>query len=200
MKKISIISPLIAAVFITGVFVFGIKLHQQAQNSLGSPIIGRVGQADIYPPASVPGAINPNVTQENISSTICKANWTAGIRPPTSYTNKLKIQQLAQFPYIKKNAQGYLEQINANPKDYEEDHFISLQLGGNPTSELNLWPEKYPTARLKDQVENYLKREICSGKMTLKEAQRAITEDWYRVYRENLGGKISVSLNDSDDE
>ena len=30
--------------------------------------------------------------------------------------------------------------------DYQEDHLISLELGGNPTDPRNLWPEPYPRA------------------------------------------------------
>jgi hypothetical protein len=37
-----------------------------------------------------PGMLNPDVTQANIRSTICRHGWTDTIRPPTSYTNALK--------------------------------------------------------------------------------------------------------------
>ncbi len=69
--------------------------------------------------------------------------------------------------------------------DYDEDHFISLDLGGNPTDPRNLWPEPYgisPGARQKDVVDRYLHAQVCMGAMTLQEAQNAITTDWYRVY------------------
>lgn len=73
-----------------------------------------------------------------------------------------------------------------SPSDYELDHLISLELGGNPTSEANLWPESYiitPTARGKDQVENYLHKQVCSGKITLQQAQLQIASDWVSVYK-----------------
>ena len=38
-------------------------------------------------------------------------------------------------------------------------------------------------ARYKDRVERYLNRQVCSGQMTLAEAQEAIRADWYRVYQ-----------------
>ena len=75
--------------------------------------------------------------------------------------------------------------IPGTSADYEEDHFISLELGGSPTDPRNLWPEPYgpkPGAREKDAVENYLHKQVCSGAMTLAQAQRAITTDWYKVY------------------
>lgn len=86
--------------------------------------------ADVRPdPELTPGATDSRVTQDNIQRTICRAGYTASVRPPASYTNRLKRQQLA--------ALGWSDQ---NPRDYEEDHFIPLEIGGNPTDPKNLWP------------------------------------------------------------
>ena len=67
---------------------------------------------------------------------------------------------------------------------YELDHFISLELGGS-NAVTNLWPELYgpaPGAHEKDQTENYLHTQMCTGKMTMAQAQTAIRTDWYAVY------------------
>jgi hypothetical protein len=72
-------------------------------------------------------------------------------------------------------------------RDYELDHFIPLELGGCPDCRSNLWAEPYDAslgAKQKDRVENYLHRQVCSGEITLKEAQDAITNDWVRVYEQ----------------
>ena len=93
----------------------------------------RIGPADVYPPAWATGAINQDITQRNISENICNPHWsTKSERPPARYTTALKIEQLKQL--------GYGDQSTA---DYEEDHLISLELGGNPTDSSNLWPEPY---------------------------------------------------------
>lgn len=66
----------------------------------------------------------------------------------------------------------------------EIDHLISLELGGD-NGVANEWPQPYtptPGAYEKDQVENYLHRQVCSGKMELVEAQKEIATDWYAVY------------------
>ena len=55
---------------------------------------------------------------------------------------------------------------------YQEDHLISLELGGNPTDPRNLWPEPYPRAADVDRIENELNAKVCSGELTLAEAQR----------------------------
>ncbi len=111
-------------------------------------------------PARTPGVLNPDVTQANIRSTICRHGWTATIRPPVEYTNDLKRKQMRLY-----GETGSLS-------DYQEDHLISLELGGNPTDPRNLWPEPYPRAADVDKIENELNAEVCSGQLTLAEAQQ----------------------------
>src|SRR5947208_1493665 len=59
-----------------------------------------------------------------------------------------------------------------SPSDYQEDHLMSLELGGHPTDARNLWPEPYPRSRPVDGIENELNALVCSGKLSLAEAQR----------------------------
>lgn len=128
-----------------------------------------------------PGAINPGVSQATIHSTICVPGWTAIIRPPSSYTTELKTRQLAT---------GYAYHRDQNPSDYEEDHLISLEIGGSPTSAANLWPEPYfatDGARTKDRVENKLHSLICSGVISLATAQHAIARNWWGAYNSYEG-------------
>ena len=125
-----------------------------------------------------PGAINKTVTQANISTTVCKSGWTATIRPTTTYTNKLKDTQLAT------TYKDYVAIWGSKPSSYEEDHLISLQLGGDPSDPKNLWPEPYAGngARKKDVTETALKRLVCDGTIKLKDAQKAIL-DWPSAYK-----------------
>lgn len=109
-----------------------------------------------------PGALNPAVTQATIRQTICVTGWTKTIRPPPSYTNALKRKQLAAL------------HVHLSMHDVEEDHFIPLEIGGNPTDPQNLWPQVWTGscgAHAKDAVETRLKRQTCSGQITLAEAQ-----------------------------
>ncbi len=146
-------------------------------------IRAHAGPPDIYPdPGRTPGATNPDITQENIPETICNPRWsTKSIRPEASYTHRLKIEQIGEYGYS-----------DSRLRDYEEDHFIPLELGGNPTDPRNLWPEPFETsipdggAHAKDKVENYLHAEVCSGSLTLEQAQNEIAEDWYRVYETSV--------------
>jgi hypothetical protein len=115
--------------------------------------------AVVADPVRTPGVLNPDVTQATIGSTICVTGWTRTIRPSTEYTNALKRKQM----------RAYRETGAASA--YQEDHLISLELGGHPTDPRNLWPEPYPRASQVDTIENDLNRQVCDGSLTLAEAQ-----------------------------
>jgi hypothetical protein len=106
-----------------------------------------------------PGVLNPDVKQATIASTICVRGWTKTIRPPTSYTNELKLKQMREYA------------VGGSRSDYQEDHLISLELGGHPTDPRNLWPEPYPRAFEVDAIENDLNARVCSGELSLEDAQ-----------------------------
>jgi hypothetical protein len=65
---------------------------------------------------------------------------------------------------------GYADQ---NLAHYEEDHLISLELGGAPYSKKNLWPEPCSQAHKSDPRENAWHKKLCNGTLTLKQAQHA---------------------------
>ncbi|MHB8732792.1 MAG: hypothetical protein ACYDAB_13490 [bacterium] len=125
--------------------------------------VGALGAAapDYAPP---PGALNPNVTQFNIGMTICVRGWTKTVRPPLAYTAKLKREQMR------------LRRLPGSAADYQEDHFIPLELGGHPTDPRNLWPQPIDQAHRKDRWEFGLNRAVCAGRMTLAAAQHKIAD------------------------
>src|SRR5436305_2025316 len=111
-----------------------------------------------------PGVLNPVVGDATLAATICRRGWTRTVRPPESYTSALKLRQM----------RAYGER--GSPSAYQEDHLISLELGGDPVDPRNLWPEPYPRAAAVDRIENDLNAQVCSGALSLDEAQRKETE------------------------
>jgi hypothetical protein len=107
-----------------------------------------------------PGVLNPAVDQSNIASTVCRHGWTRTVRPPVSYTNALKAKGLRQY------------RLRGPPSAFQEDHLISLELGGDPVDPRNLWPEPYPRASAVDRIENDLNHRVCTGSLSLADAQR----------------------------
>jgi hypothetical protein len=72
--------------------------------------------------------------------------------------------------------------------NYEGDHLVPLALGGAPSDLRNYWPEPLIaadgwTAEMKDELEAVLSRMVCSGRLPLDVAQRAIAADWHRAYQ-----------------
>ena len=107
-----------------------------------------------------PGVVDSRVTPANVHTTICVSGWSRSVRPPSDYTSQLKVEQLRAY------------RLRGSPSDYQEDHLISLEIGGNPTDPRNLWPEPYPRASEVDRIENELHHKVCEGALSLREAQR----------------------------
>lgn len=175
-------------------WVWRVNLSYKAAESASTKAhLQRVGPDEIYPnPEFTPGATDSRVTQDNIKATICVSGWTSKVRPPVSVTNRIKADVMPKY------------HSTLDAAYYELDHLISLELGGCPDCEENLWPQPYgdakhpikrtqprpkdgsilPGARQKDEVETYLKKQVCDGKITLQQAQRQIATDWYEAYKE----------------
>lgn len=117
------------------------------------------------------GAVNPNVTQDDIATTICHRGWTATIRPPVSYTDPIK-----RALWVQAGSKGKLS-------DYELDHVVPLEVGGAPRDPANLvlQPWNGPTgAHAKDAVENRVKAEVCAHTITLAAGEQCFLDDWRR--------------------
>jgi hypothetical protein len=121
-----------------------------------------------------PGAINHTVTQENLTATVCAAGWTKTIRPRGSYMEKLKKRQMLE------------SKLPGTPRDYHENYRIPLCAGGHPTDPHNLWPQPVSgewTDKAKERLERSVCHQLCTGDITLKEAQAIFREpDWTKVY------------------
>ncbi|MGZ4358598.1 MAG: DUF3761 domain-containing protein [Gaiellaceae bacterium] len=71
----------------------------------------------------------------------------------------------------------------------EVDHIVSLELGGS-NDIANLFPELAsadPGYRVKDRLENRLHALVCSGSISLRNAQTGIASDWQALYRRVFG-------------
>ncbi|MGZ4301172.1 MAG: hypothetical protein ACXVFD_04275 [Gaiellaceae bacterium] len=134
------------------------------QTSATTVVTPGPGQPSVILPdkTRTPGALNPKVRQSTIKKTICKSGWTTKIRPPVAFTNALKVKQMVLY------------EETGLPSEYEEDHFIPLELGGAPRNPKNLWPEPHAQSKLSDPVETSLKRRVCKGLMKLAKARAAI--------------------------
>lgn len=118
--------------------------------------------------ACTPGAVFPNVTADEV----CKSGYATSVR---DVPESEKEQVYAEYGIASHTA-----------GQYEVDHLVSLELGGsNDVS--NLWPEAAspsPGFHEKDRVENYLHDQVCSGAISLAQAQQEIATNWLAVYNQ----------------
>jgi hypothetical protein len=129
---------------------------------------GCVASGGLPDPGCTPGALLSTGTKD----AICQSGYASSVRNvPTS----LKDQVYAEY--------GIASHF---PGEYEVDHLVSLELGGS-NEIANLWPElanPKPGFHEKDKVENYLHDQVCSGAISLSQAQIEIATDWLSVYRQ----------------
>lgn len=124
------------------------------------------------------GATFANVTVAQV----CKPGYAASVR---NVPQSEKQQVYAEY--------GITSHVTGQ---YEVDHEISLELGGSNDIK-NLWPEAAapkPGFHEKDQVENYLHQQVCSGKMSLSDAQTKIATNWKQFLSSSASYQISPSL------
>jgi hypothetical protein len=158
----------------------------QPQPAAGTCHYRYEGAYPLPDPRCTPGAINPKVTQATIASTICRAGYTASIRPPADITAREKAANARSYRYTGPSATG------------EYDHLISLEIGGDPDDPRNLWvepndrPGATSTNNSKDAVENAAHTAVCTGKLTLTDAQVGITTDWPALGR-GLGVHLAAA-------
>ena len=135
------------------------------------------GQSSPLPDSHLtPGSIDPSVTQENIHATVCTKGYTETVRPDKEYTNRLKHEQLRQYRYP-----------DLNPGNYEQDHLIPLNIGGNPSDPKNLWPQPRRgewSAEQKNDLEFVVYKMVCRGEVSLREAQQRMARDWIQAYKD----------------
>ncbi len=128
---------------------------------------GCVSSNALPDPACTPGAIIATATKDEI----CTPGYSSKVR---NVTTAVKDQVYAEYGITHHSA-----------GEYEVDHLVSLELGGS-NSIANLWPEPAeprPGFHEKDQVENYLHDQMCSGAISLQQAQDEIAHNWFAVYQ-----------------
>jgi len=140
---------------------------------VGLPLLAAAGycQTPLFPDTN----LTPGVTRVVPAKAVCVPGSSKAVR---------------NVPTSEKNA-VYKEYkiLHRAPGSYEIDHDLSLELGGSNDIG-NLWPEGYDInvngfnegAHTKDALENKLHSLVCSGKLTLKQAQDAIRGDWRPAY------------------
>lgn len=119
--------------------------------------------------------VTPGLVRTTSTSDVCSGGSTKQYRDTTA-----AMKRQVYFEYSAEPRKGICT------GGCEVDHLISLELGG-ADDVANLWPQPSqpkPGFHEKDALENYLHKQVCSGKMALIDAQAVIRTDWYAAYLE----------------
>jgi hypothetical protein len=163
----------------------------EPQPPAGSCHYSNVGADPLPDPHCTPGALNPQVSQGTLTSTICKSGYASSIRPPENITEPEKRASALAYGYAGPFSTG------------EYDHLVPLELGGDPNDAANLWvepndnPSATTTANAKDVLEDRLHSLVCAGQVPLATAQGAIAANWVTAYHQYVGALPSSPVGTS---
>jgi hypothetical protein len=154
-------------------------IARENQNTIDAQtyLNSRAGQAVVYPKAQ----FTPGHAKATIEAVVCGSSYIADNKDVYDVTKRLVFKNYnITYP-------------NATVSDVIIDHFIPVGLGGS-NDDSNLWPqyETAPGFHEKDAAENYLRGEVCSGRMQLEEAQSEIQSDWYKVYQDMKANGVTI--------
>jgi hypothetical protein len=118
--------------------------------------------------------LDARVTQATIVDTICTPGYVDRVLPSFEEQMKQKGKLLKQRSIDESFA-----------AEYALDHRMPVLLGGSPSAAANLdlrrW-EGRAGQRRKERLAVFLKRCVCTGDLSLKAAQAAISSDWADRY------------------
>lgn len=143
----------------------------------GSPLAhyGHEGKYLLPDKTVTPGAVNPEIIADRsrdkrlvdgVEVNICAKDFRTG---PFRHTTQSMKEEVCR---------EYAAKDCPDPSKGEVDHVIPLEIGGEDALQ-NLWWQRSPEYHFKDHaLEDKLPKLICSGKMTLKQAQTCIRDNW----------------------
>ena len=132
-------------------------------------------------PILTPGVLDTSIAQENITSTICVRGYASSKRVGVSAQKEKSLREYER-------------------KDAILDHLVPISLGGHPSDPKNLWAQDVIQSKMKDRLEYALYASVCSGSLSLTDAQNMIALNWYKIYVANeLETKLGAEAIDPDD-
>jgi len=98
-----------------------------------------------------PGAVRPLTAAQ-----VCATRWG---------TDRRQVTEAMKREVAKRDGVRWADRAR-----YEFDHLVPRELGGADTVD-NLWPQPLAEATVKDRLENRLHRLVCTGQISLADAQ-----------------------------
>lgn len=127
-----------------------------------APTLGGIMDEPIHMP-------DPDLTPGEAHADMKPAELAAYVKTPRKVSDSMKQKVFEAYGIVKHR-----------PGEFEVDHLIPRELGGKDTL-ANLWPQSYHgqlNAHDKDRLENFLHAQVVKGKLSLKEAQEDMADNW----------------------
>ena len=156
-SRTSIVVLALAALVGTGCTVNGHSslptagAHCEARNGLPDPLC-------------TPGVVDPSCTLQDICPTVTGAGRKL---PSAHFMDQLKLQSIRAYGYS-----------DMNPSHYVANHLVSRELCGAMADPRNIWAEAPASPNPKDAVEDRCHRLVCTGRLSLGEADLEIALNW----------------------
>ncbi len=167
MRRIALLLPLLILLVGCGTTATILYPTPTASSTAHARCMAARGLPDAH---CTPGAVFPVSSQK-----ICVAGYTQSVR---AVSQAEKDRVYAEYGIV-----------HHTTGQYEIDHLISLELGGNNDIS-NLWPESalpVPGFHTKDNLENVMHDLVCSRKLPLRTAQMEIATNWLAAYIKYVG-------------
>lgn len=121
-------------------------------------------------PTITPGSTYPDAT----AAMVCEPGYSLGVRNPR-FSDKLAALATYSIPVSDRGS-------------YQIDRLVPVSLGGD-NSPANLWPQPKSEGQgsaEKNELEMWLREEVCSGVLTVEAARSEISTDWWRAFLARL--------------
>ena len=119
------------------------------------------------------GYKTPGATVQANSTQICAADYGVTAKPMSGWQRDEALTRYGVRP------EGFSGEL---------DHLVPISLGGSNDPD-NLWPFHAQgdfTMDAKNALAVRLRDMVCTGKMSLKDAQDAFRKDWTKAYRQHM--------------
>ena len=140
-------------------------------------VAAAVASGELPDPAKTPGVANLVLTTE----VLCAKGFST--KRWRLVTPAMKRAAYAAYGLV--NHQG----ICVGKRGCEIDHLVPIEVGG-ANDPANLWPQPFVgtwNASRKDRLENRLHALVCSGTVSLEDAQHEIATDWISSFKARIG-------------
>jgi hypothetical protein len=127
-------------------------------------------------------ALNAAVSQDTLKSTICTGGYSQSIRPAQAEVKALKLKVMADAG-----------KTLTDSSSFQLHRIIPMELGGSASdlSNLELRPLVFEKSALGIHLQktgSSLKAKVCSGKMSLADAQKEMLHQWEIVQGASIIG------------